>query len=179
MNNINLSNIEFPVFRVGTIEPTSDSGVLFFLLGKDTEYSDAQYDVKILDDKNRPEATLAGRRLAMKEEGITLYTLSKAIFFLGDLIKLAKKGTWFIDWYGNLFQYHKSKMAPLVFKRIKNVIPITTGGALIEVEGFTSRFKVLYKPNYKQKYAGILLFDRMNILYGLYEDKLPDYRRAV
>lgn len=174
-----LGNISFPVFRVGEKEPNHEAGVSFFLMGANTQESDAEYKLLVVDDKNRPEASLALRRLAMRGEGVSLYALNKAIFFIGDLIKLAKPTTWFIDKEGQLFQYKKSQRVPLVFRKIKRVTRLTSGGAIVEVEGFSQRFKTLFVPELGQTYAGLLLIQRSVILYGLYDQKYSDTVRAV
>ena len=119
------------------------------------------------------------RRLNLKNNGVALSKLRHAVFFLGDMIKLSKAGTWFIDSEGTVFEYRKSKRVPLVFKPLSQVIPIRTGGAIVEVQGVGTRFKVLHAPNQACKYAGLLLVGTGYLLYGLYEDKLPDTVRMV
>lgn len=179
MNNIELSNIAFPVFKIGKNKPLFENNIYFYVLGKDLEYSDAEYKILVLDDKNKSGETLALRRLQLKAEGVELYGLSKAIFFLGDLIKLAKKNVWFVDSMGYVFEYEKTKRVPLVYKKIKSITPITTGGALIEVEGLSERFKTLFAPMYDEKYAGLLVMDKAHILYGLYDAAYKNTYRAV
>jgi len=176
---IDLSNISFPIYRVGPDKPTVDENVIFYLQGKDTEYSDAQYRIKIIDDKNRPEPTLAQRRLALRAEGASLAKLSKAIFFIGDFIKLAKSGTWFIDREGTLFTYKKSRRVKLVFRKIAKVTKLQAGGAIIEVQGVHSRFKVLFAPTHEQTHAGLLITGNSHILYGLYDQQYDDTTRMI
>jgi hypothetical protein len=170
---VSIHNISFPIFRLGITPPTTEGGVTFFLLGKDTEYSDAEYKILIIDDKNRPEPSLALRRLAMKNEGTTLYNLKQAIFFISDLVKLAKGNTWFIDKEGQIFNYQKTERVRLVYKRISKITNMSSGGAIIEVEGVSSRFKTLHRPSAEQVVAGLLLVHNSYILYGLY-DKIYD-----
>lgn len=125
--------------------------------------------VKLLDDKNIKQDTLSRRRLAMQGQGAPLYPLRKAAFFLGDFIKLAQSGYWFIDVYGRLFTYKKSTRAKLTFHKIKKIIPGKATGSIIEVEGIPSRFKTLYIVKDYMTYAGILNYHGMSILYGLYD----------
>lgn len=179
MIEVGFANIAFPVFRVGVTEPQHDSGISFFLVGKDTTESTAEYNLLIIDDKNCEGADLATRRLKLKTQGVALYALNKAIFFIGDLIKLAKSATWFIDSKGQFFQYKKSRRVPLVFRRITRVTRMPSGGALIEVEGFSHRFKTLFAPTAEQTHAGILLLDKTVILYGLYDAAYDDTIRAI
>lgn len=179
MNTVALDNISFPVYRLGVNKPQTLDKVTFFLMGKDTEYSDAEYKLLIVDDKSVAGDTLAKRRLRLMSRNVGLYSLTKAIFFLGDLIKLAKRKVWFIDAEGLVFNLSKTKMVPLVFKRISKVIHIPTGGAIIEVEGLAARFKTLFAPTIEQKYAALLVDGKSHILYGLYEHKYSDTRRSI
>lgn len=179
MNEINFSNIAFPVYRVAGQEPQHDNGVSFFLLGTDTTEATAEYKLLIIDDKNVPGEDLAARRLELRKRKAQLYALSMAVFFIGDLVKLAKARTWFVDSTGQFFQYKKSRRVPLVFRRVTRVNRIQTGGAIIEVEGFSQRFKTLYAPTPEQTHAGLLLVDKTVILYGLYDAAYDDTIRAV
>jgi len=179
MNEINFSNIAFPVYRVGGLDPLHEDGVSFFLTGLDTTEATAEYRLLIIDDKNCVGQDLAARRLQLRKQGVQLYALKQAIFFIGDLIKLAKAKTWFIDCNGQFFQYKKSRRVPLVFRRVTRVTRIQTGGAIIEVEGFSHRFKTLFAPTTEQTHAGVLMVDRAVILYGLYDQAYDDTIRAV
>lgn len=179
MTELGFGNISFPVFRVGGKEPQHDNGVSFFLLGMDTLETTAEYRLLVIDDKSVAGADLAARRLALRQQGTQLYALSTAVFFIGDLIKLAKSTTWFIDSTGQFFQYKKSRRVPLVFRRITRVTRITTGGAIVEVEGFSQRFKTLFAPTAVNTHAGLLLVDKTVILYGLYDAAYDDTIRAV
>lgn len=179
MNNIELSNIAFPVFKIGKNKPLFENNIYFYILGKDLAYSDAEYKVLVVDDKNQPGETLAQRRLQLRASGAEVYNLSKAIFFLGDLVKLAKKNIWFIDSLGYVFEYEKTRRVPLVYKKIKSINNIQTGGALVEVEGLSERFKTLFAPMHDQKYAGLLVLDKAHILYGLYDQAYKNTYRAV
>lgn len=179
MNTVTLESIAFPVYRLGLNKPDTQDNVTYFLLGADTEYSDAEYKLLIVDDKSKPGDTLAKRRLGLLAEQVPLFALTRAIFFLGDLIKLAKARVWFIDANGVVFNLKKTKTVPLIFKRITRVTNIPTGGAIIEVEGLTTRFKTLFAPKLEQKYAGVLVNGMAHILYGLYEQKFSNTRRAI
>jgi hypothetical protein len=123
--------------------------------------------------------TLGKRRLLILNSGASLQKVGKAIFFLGDLIKIAKRGMYFIDSTGRVFQYRKSTRAKLQFKRLINVIPIATGGAILEVEGIHSRFKCLFLPKTLELYVGVLEFGKSHILYGLYEQPYKSSWRMI
>jgi hypothetical protein len=119
------------------------------------------------------------RRLAAKQNGAKLFKIKLAIFFLGDLVKIAKPNIWFIDSAGKLFNYNKATRALLKFYKIKLNIPINTGGSIIEVEGIATRFKSLFPPDRDKKYAGILHDKKSLILYGFYSEKYDDTWRKV
>jgi hypothetical protein len=179
MNSVGLANIVFPVFKLGKIKPMQEHGISFYLLGRDIEYSDAQYQILVVDDKNLPEPTLALRRLKLKCTDAHLFNLKQAIFFIGDLIKIAKNSIWFIDSSGLIFQYEKSRRVPLVYKPIKKITNIVTGGAIVEVVGLSERFKLLFAPKDDEKYAGLLVLDRAHLLYGLYDKEYKNTMRAI
>ncbi len=166
--------ISYPVFRVGIDRPIVEEGVILYI--RKTE-DGLKY--KIVDDITLPEKTLALRRLKLLKQGIPLKRLSKAVFFLGDLVKLGTSSTWFIDSKGKIFTYKKVTSAKLISKKIIKVIPITTGGAILEVEGISSRFKCLFAPKPYQKYAGVLIYKLSYILYGLYSEPFSDTTRRI
>ena len=99
------------------------------------------------------------------------------MFFLGDLIKLAKPTLWFIDSKGSLFQYKKSIAMKLIFKKIIKVLA-TNSGYILELDGIETRFKCLYAPKDK-KYAGILKLGHTSILYGVYDEPYKETRRKI
>jgi hypothetical protein len=115
----------------------------------------------------------------MLSNGIRLKKLSIAIFMLGDLIKLATPSTWFIDSNGLVFKYIKSTKSRLIFKRISKVITLPTGGALLDIESFNTRFKCLYEPKPNEIYAGVLMHNMGSILYSIHDQKYDDTWRKV
>lgn len=147
--------------------PQEEDGVLFFF---DNE------KLQIIDDKNLPADSLAGRRLKLFIDNEKLFKLKYAMFFFADLVKLNKKGLWFIDSKGKLFQYNKTKYVPLVCKKIESIHP-SVGSTIIEVDGF--RFKTLFSPLAEQKWAGLLKIDKGHILYGFYDKPFRDTIRKI
>ncbi len=115
----------------------------------------------------------------MQAQGAPMYPLRKAIFFLGDFIKMSKSGYWFIDSNGKLFTYKKSTRVKLKFRRISKIIAANTTGSIIEVEGIPNRFKTLYIAKDYMRYAGVLEYRGMNILYGLYDQQYQDTWRMI
>ena len=168
------------MFRLGNKKPLESEGVLYFL----SEYADKNtgaltHNIRIVDDKSQPGATLGIRRLNMKVSGTSLYPIRTAVYFLGDLIKLSDSETWFIDNTGKLFQHKKFRRAKLQIKKIKKVLPGTGIGCVLELEGIASRFKCMSHPEPHQKYAGVLFIDNGYILYGLYESEAKETWRLV
>lgn len=147
------------------------------------EYSDkdsAQLssNYRIIDDKSVDKPTLGLRRLALL--GKKLFPIGSAIYFLSDIIKLAKSTTWFIDNTGHIFQHKKSTRAKLTTKRIKQVLPAQSLGCVIEIDGLAQRFKSMQAPKEYETYAGILQIGiNQYILYGFYEAPIPPTWRLV
>lgn len=133
----------------------------------------------IVDDTNVSGASLAKRRLALYKQGIRLKTLGKAVFFLGDLVKLATSKMWFIDSLGTVFQYKKHTKTKLIFKKIKHRHLIPSGGAILELEGISTRFKCLFAPRPHEVWAGVLQVGMQWVLYGVYQEQHKDTWRMV
>ena len=176
---MNLQEIVFPVFRLSENEPAQQDGVSFYLSHKETSDGEQIVKIRIIDDTTIVGANLGLRRARLAADNVDLFRISKAIFFLGDLVKLAKAHTWFIDNTGKIFNYKKHRRAKLSFHKITNVIRIPSGGALIEVDSISSRFKCLFPPDVETRYAGILTIGMMHILYGFYPDKHQDTFRMI
>lgn len=176
---MNLQEISYPVFKLRNGKPSEYNSVLFYAYENVDDEGEIQTVVRILDDRNIDNPKLSMRRLVLKAKGEKLFKLNKAIFFLGDLIKLAKKGQWFIDSDGKIFEYVKTTRCKLKYHKITKVIPVQTGGAIIEVEGLASRFKSLFYPEKTMLFAAILHFQMAPVLYGFYEQKFDDSWRLV
>lgn len=172
--------MSFPVYRLSLKKPLEQDGVLYYSnTYKNIDDNTLSTHIKLVDDKNIKEDTLSRRRLSMQNQGAPLYPLRKAAFFLGDFIKLAKSGYWFIDTYGKLFTYKKATRAKLTFHKIKKVIPGKATGSILEVEGIPNRFKTLYIVKDYMKYAGILEYNGISILYGVYDRPYKESWRMI
>jgi hypothetical protein len=183
MSVTSLAEIAYPVFKLGVDKPTISDGLVYYYYENIEEDDEGelieQTQYRLVDDKNLPFNSLAMRRLAAKQNGAKLFKIKIAIFFLGDLIKIAKPNMWFIDSKGKLFNYEKRTRALLKFYKIRLNIPISTGGSILEVEGITTRFKILFSPDKDKKYAGILHLGKSLILYGVYNEQYDDTWRKV
>ena len=178
-STIALDQIVYPVFLLGAEQPKYVDGIVFYARRYIDEEGNETGSISIIDDKNVPAPTLAKRRLKLMADEIKLKKLGKAVFFLGDLLKLAKPTLWFIDSSGQVFKHVKSIRAKLEFRKIKQLHVIPTGGAIIEVEGIPSRFKSLYAPQLGEQYAGVLKLGMSYILYGVYETQHQDTWRMI
>jgi hypothetical protein len=177
---ITLTEISFPVFQLTNRQPLETDGVVYYItesFNKDNAVH--TQNIRFIDDKTLPFETLSLRRLHIAKAKGSLYPIRRAIYFLGDFIKLAKKHLWFIDSKGQYFQYQKTTRAKLQFYKIENIFPIATGGAVVQVQGLPQRFKVLFKPDSTIKWAGIIEFKKLKILYGLYADNQPTSWRMI
>lgn len=174
-----MDQIAYPVYRLGTEQPKFSDGVVFYARRYIQEDGTEVGSLMIIDDKNIPAPTLAKRRLKLLAEDVKLKRLGKAVFFLGDLIKLATSTLWFIDSNGEVFRHLKSQRAKLEFRKIKSLHPIPTGGAVVEAEGIASRFKCLYAPQLGEQYVGVLKLGLQYILYGFYDTKHQDTWRKI
>lgn len=170
---MNLQEINWPVYKLGTSMPSEKDGILFYMYGtkKGTTF-------KIVDDRNLQAESLAGRRLKLLADKVDLFKLKYAFFFLGDFIKVAKANVWFIDALGRIFKYTKSKAVPLICRKITKIIP-SVACTIIEVEGIPSRFKVLFSPTIEEKYVGLLQLGKAYIVYGLYSQPFDRTVRRI
>ena len=174
-----LQEIVFPVFRLGEKQPEEDGGIVYYK----SEYSDkdtAEHttNYRFVDDKSIAKPTLGLRRLALQGKA-TLFPISSAVYFLVDIIKLAKSTTWFIDSHGQVFQHKKSTRAKLTTKKITKVLPADGIGCVLELEGVAHRFKAMIQPESYHQYAGVLYMDNSYLFYGYYEYPQKDTWRLV
>lgn len=174
-----MKEIAYPVYLLGKHKPSIENGVVFYHTLLSLEDGSSESILHIVDDKNIDKPTLSKRRLVLLNQGVPLKKLKTAIFFLGDLIKLANAQTWFIDSNGTVFNHKKCKTVPLIIKKVTKVIPIQSGGALVELESIPTRFKVLFQPEKDDIYAGVLKDGMSYIFYSFYKEKFKDTRRKI
>lgn len=179
MNNVTLDAIRFPVYRLGPYDPIIDGDVVYYIRGTNLGTSDEVLETLIIDDRSIPHDSLALRRLQVPARGGKLQRLGLGLFFIGDLVKSANPRTWFIDSNGKLFKYQKTTRVKLIYRPIEQVIPISTGGAIICVKGIPSRFKTLFRPPAEKTHAGLLVVKNSYILYGLYDQQYDTSIRMI
>lgn len=177
---MNLSKVHWPVFKLRDEKPEWEgTKLLYRKLRLDYDTADLLEIDRIIDDTSYPQKTIGARRLAMVSEDIKLMPIKKAIYFLNDLVKLAKGNSWFIDSSGYLFQYKKAVRCKLVCRKITNIHPGKAMGVILELAGTHSRFKSMRRPQPHETYAGILLHGSGYILYGIYEHPFKDTWRMI
>ena len=177
MQTLTLDKISFPVYLLGR-KPDK--------VGTQQKYT-KQYvenDIThlvdlVVDDTSIEAETLGARRAQLKQKGVRLFNIKTSVYFIGDLVKLAKSGVWFIDTEGQIFEYKKSSIVPLIFRPITSIKKMQTGGAIIEVQGVPSRFKTLYTPQPEQKFAGVLVVGVSYVLYGFYDQQYDRTTRHI
>lgn len=175
---MNLNDITFPVYLLGKTKPHYENGVWYYLYVKQVYDGDNEEVKLVLDDQNVPHTTLSRRRLVLQTK-LNLYKLKTAVFFFSDLVKLSVGSTWWIDSVGKVFEYKKTRRVPLVYKRVKTFIKAETGGWLVEVEGVTERFKIMYAPNPDQKWAALLRVGINYLMWGLSDQKYKDTTKSI
>ncbi len=175
-----LETINWPVFLMKREQPNTVEGITGYLKHQLLiEENELNSSFLVVDDKNIKGDTLGIRRLKLMTEGVTLYKFRRAVYMLGDLIRLSiGKNSWFIDNSGTVFNYIKTVRAPLTCHRIKKILRVHTGGHILELEGLTERFKILNDVQ-DCKYAGIININKISILYGLYENNFKKSYRLV
>jgi hypothetical protein len=175
-----LREIVWPVYKLGDKQPIIDNGLVYYYTEYTSETNESSLTLKIVDDKSVPQTTLGKRRLHIGiDKGAKLFPIRTAIYLLADLIKLAKASTWFIDDSGRIFQYKKYTRAKLITRKIKQVLPATGIGCVLEIEGMVQRFKSMHHPNDYQQWVVLLYINKTYIFYGLSESELKPSWRLV
>lgn len=172
-----LETISWPVFKLGIRTPEFYEGVCYLTNEHVNQDNETTISTYIIDDKNINRSSLGLRRLQIEKD--KLYPLNTVIYTLQDLIKIAKPKVWFIDNNGHAFQYKKTTRAKLQIYEINQVLPVSGIGCVLEIKGFSERFKSLTVPAATEKYAGILSYNGKNLLYGLYSTKTEPTWRLV
>lgn len=175
-----LEEIHWPVFLLRGEDPITHNGVCMYgRLVYDIELEIYRHQFRIIDDKSIPGGTLGERRLHLSTRKVPLYRLNKAVYSVGDLLRLTSNTKpWVIDSSGILFKYKRKIRAPLTCHKITKVLRNSKGTYILELEGIPERFKLLNDVQ-DCKYAGVLTINRKYILYGLYEESFKKTFRKV
>jgi hypothetical protein len=182
---MNLSEINYPVFKLRDSEPLKHGTLKYYLFENYVDNEDGEIvsnnQIRLVDDLAIEHESLGMRRLILKNEGYDLLKLNRAIYFLGDLIKIADTKTWFIDNSGKVFNYRKDTRTKLSFHKVTKLLRIPTGGVIVEAHGVPQRMKALFAPIIPrdQLHVGVLHLGMSKILYGFYSEKHTDTWRKV
>lgn len=168
------------MFKLGERQPNQESGLVYYYTHYVDELNSETATIRVVDDASVPGNTLGLRRLQLKTDpGVTLFPIRTAIYFVADLVKLAKSTTWFIDNSGRVFHYEKNTRAKLTTRKIKKVLPASGLGCVVELEGISSRFKSMQRPGEFQHFARVLQLGMGFIFYGFCEERKPDSWRMI
>ena len=168
------------MFQLTTKVPETVNGITFYRTESYNRDTAAYTErIRIIDDKNLLGETLSRRRLQLSSKQVPLYKIKRAVYFIGDFIKLATPRMWFIDSSGTVFQYKKTTRAKLRFYKVKNIFPVGGIGAVIEVQGLSERFKVLFRPAEAEHWAGIVEVNDLKFLYGIYDKNYDETWRMI
>lgn len=174
-----LEEIHWPVFLLKNEPPITVDGIsMYGFVDYDAEGDRYVSKYIIIDDKSIQGDTLGIRRLKLKLQNVPLYRINKAIYSVGDLIRLASTRPWIIDSKGTIFKYEKKVTAPLTCHKIQKILRSDKGMYILQLEGVPERFKILNDVKNCQ-YAGVLTINNKRILYGLYEKEFKKTRRKV
>ncbi len=177
---MNLLEISFPVFKLNAGKPIEESGVVYYESESYNRITDTtSIKLKIVDDRNIPLPNLSLRRLSLIKQRQPVYNINLAVYFLGDLIKLSKPKTWWIDTQGKVFEYKKSQRAKLRFYKLDKCFTTQGMGAVIQVCGLPQRFKSMFLPEQSDTWCGILEWNKIKIFYGYYKEQHKETWRLI
>jgi len=167
LSNRDFSDIEFPIFSI-----TSSYKRIWDELN--VKYIQTESGTYILDNMNLPGETLGERRLHIKT-GLR-YIPRKAYYNITQLIKSNNKT--YIDSTGCVFTYKKTRMVPLKYYKVMDVVSTEEGCTLL-IKGINFKIRMNCREAYNINYVGVLETDMGYILYDTSETKLKDTRRKI
>jgi len=165
--NKNFSDIEFPIF---TLTPNYKRIWDEF----NVKYIETPSGIYILDNMNLNGRTLGERRLKIKT-GLR-YSPRKVYYNIAQLIKSNNKT--YIDNTGCVFTYRKTRMVPLKYFKVMDVISTEEGCTLL-IKGINYKLRTNCREAYNIKYVGLLIVDNNYILYDVSNIPLKDTRRKI
>jgi len=166
-SNKDFSDINFPIF---VITPTYKR----IWDEYNIKYIKTESGTYILDNKNLEGKTLGERRLKIKT-GLR-YIPRKAYYSITQLIK--SKTMTYIDNTGCVFTYKKTRMVPLKYFRVMDVVSMEEG-CILSFKDINFKLRIGCNEAYDIKYIGLLIIDNGYILYETCEEKKPDTRRKI
>lgn len=135
----NSNVIDFPVYKIQS-EPLVIDGIV-------------SVGGKVIDDRNVNQETLGGRRLLTPQK---LFRLKLVRFNIVELVKDNKSSiAWYVDKYGKIIKYRKTRLEKLVCHRIDEVI-YRNSYSLLLLDGVSFPVEVTRPPT--GSYAQMLYY---------------------
>lgn len=168
MGQLNLSDINFPIYAITNNYKRiyEDLNVLFI------ETPTGRY---VLDNKNMLGKTIGERRLKITNS--KLYIPRKIFYTLAQMLN--SKYSTFIDNYGKVFNYKKSKFVPLVYYKVEDITRAKDGECILEIPEINYSYKTTCKNAYGILYLGLLCTDFGYIPYEFSEIYKKPSRRKI
>lgn len=152
-----LTDIDYPIFPIRTHRKIWTKDNITYV----------ETDIKVweLDNKNLNGKTLAHRRLKIKNP----YPLRPAIFTFAQLIRHLSKTKLYIDVYGKVFKYIKTKRCKLEYKRVINY-ETNNGLVAFRVEGvnhiiLADNYTIEKLHNNNELWLGLLWYNNSWVFY--------------
>ena len=142
--------------------PSEEEGVRFYETYSNKTH---KYSRTLIDDLKILQPTLGRRRLKLAIRGEKLFNFKIACFSLGEVVKLSKGATMWLDSKGVLFELPRTSKFKLEAKKIKATYQ-KTGYVILDVEGEATRFRSLYGPPSLEHQALIMYSGNIRLFYG-------------
>ena len=163
-----LTDIKFPVFRIGSHKKIwEDGGILYILMDSD--------NILKIDNKNVVGDTIGKRRLKIPKK--QRYKFAGTYLTLAQLVKDNKK--LFVDNEGKLIKYKKQNVCKLTYHKILRAANHENVGYILTVRGILPKFKVSRAIYDGQEFIGLLRINKGYLLYELSEERKPDTWRKI
>ena len=166
-SNKTFADIEFPIFAI-----TPSYKRIWDELN--VKYIETESGTYMLDNMNLTGDTLGERRLKITTS--LRYIPRKAYYNITQLIKSNNKT--YIDNTGCVFTYKKTRMVPLKYYRVMDVVS-TEEGCILLIKGINFKLRLNCNVAYDIKYIGLLTTPDGYILYETCEEKKKDTRRKI
>ena len=128
----------------------------------------------VLDNKNLSGNTLGERRVQLKTS--LRYIPRKAYYNITQLIKSNNKT--YIDNTGCVFTYKKTRMVPLKYYKVMDVVS-TEEGCILLIKGINFKIRTSCRSAFTINYVGLLTTGKGFILYETSEVKKRDTVRKI
>lgn len=168
MEQLSLFDINFPIFSVSKTYKRIWEEF-------NVTYIETVKGVYVLDNKNIPGDTIGERRLKINNS--KLYNFKKSYYTISQM--LHSKYNVFVDVYGTVFKYKKTKMVPLIYYKVENISKASDGECVLSIPSINYYYKVTCRNAYGINYIGLLVTHNGYILYDLSEYKKNNSRRKI